>query len=423
MNGISPYIMTSQRHNRYNFQMYQASLKVPHFPLSSYSFQSLYLKQQNWSLETSATLTKLMNEASALRKEAEQFHSKQASSPVHTRTVTSSNQQAVTAVAQPKSEVASYKVEVTKLAKNQKNTGNQLASTAPSTLHGNQSFRVNVGGTEQTVSFFAFKEDSNHQTMSRMAQAINREDFGVTARVIENKEKGTSQLELYSNETGIKHSFSIYDIEGTSVQTSGAGQVSQTAEDAIYKVNDKTFTSDSNTVTIGEKKTISATLKQISNGELVSLSVQPNESLIVDKVASLLNRFNRFESIIDSYSFPFSTDFRQSLQRITNEARSQFENLGIEKQEDGSLELDEQKLTEKLDKQFQQVQSALSGPNGFVTKLSKLAERIGQTPVINMYQANLGSTYSQYNPYNNYLLPNMFLQQASSTGLYLNTTF
>lgn len=416
MIGISPYTLTSQRHNQYNFQMYQASLKSPVYPLSSYSFHSLYMKQQSWSLETSEALTKLMSEASSMRKEAEQFNAKQTKSPLHTRTATSSNQQAVLATAQPKADMMKYKVEVTKLAKNQKNTGNQLSSSASSDLQGNQSFRLNVGGKEHTVSFYSLKEDTNQQTMSRMAQAINRDDIGVTARVIEDKEKGTSRLELSSNQTGVKHSFSIYDVEGTSVQTTGAGQVSQSAEDAVYKVNDKTYTSDSNKVTAGDKKDVTLELKGVTS-ESVSLSIQPDRSQILDKVESLVNRFNRFESFLDSTSIPLSTDFRRSLQKISNEARAQFEMLGIEKMADGSLELDEQELAEKLDKQFQQVQSAISGSNGFATRLTKLAERVEQTPVINMYQ----SANNRYNPYNQYLLPNVFLQQASSTGLYLNT--
>ncbi|MGC5326716.1 flagellar filament capping protein FliD [Brevibacillus sp. SYSU BS000544] len=416
MIGITPYTLTSQRHNQYNFQMYQASLKNPIYPLSSYSFQSLYMKQQSWSLETSAVLTKLMNEASSIRKEAEQFNAKQTKSPLHIRTVTSSNQQAVIATAQPKADMTNYKVEVTKLAKIQKNTGNQLSSSASSNLQGNQAFRLNVGGKEHTVSFYSFKEDSNHQTMSRMAKAINRDDIGVTARVIEDKEKGTSRLELSSNQTGVKQSFSIYDVEGTSVQTTGAGQVSQSAEDAVYKVNDKPYTSDSNKVTIGDKKDVTLMLKEVTSAS-ITLSVQHDRSQILDKVESLVDRFNRFESLLDSTSLPLSTDFRRSLQKISNDARAQFETLGIETMADGSLELDEQKLAEKLDKQFQQVQSAISGSNGFATKLAKLAERVEQTPVINMYQ----SPNNRFNPYNQYLLPNVFLQQASSTGLYLNT--
>lgn len=412
MNAISPYLLTSQRFNQYNFQMYQASLKSPIYPISSYSFHSLFLKQQKWSLDTSAKLSRYIEQANALAKETQPFDSKQPNSLINNRLTKSSDSQAISALAQPKANPASYKLEVTQLANKQTNRGNALNSYDPSSFQtGINSFRLNVGGKEHTISFYASNQESNQVSLSRMASAINQSEIGVTARVIQNKEQNTSTLELSSNETGLSHAFSIFDVEGNSVQASGIGTVSQAAEDAQYKVDDKNYSSSSNTVAIGQAKDVSISLHQVTD-EPVTIEVTADASKLVSEVKSLVNQYNQFAAYVQHEQL--SQNVRKSWSSINQSLQSTLPELGIEKLADGRLYVDDQKLGSNLKDQFAKTQSALSGPNGLATLLSQEAQQIQQTPLIQAYQ-----TPSQ-NPYTEYLLPNLFMRQASATGLYLN---
>lgn len=418
MNAVSPYILTSQRFNQYNFQMYQATLRVPKFPISSYSFLPLYLKQQKWSLDTSATLSRLLDEANALDKKASQFDLKQKNSVINSRMADSSDSQTISVQAQPKAALNTYKIEVSKLAKGQKNTGFQLANDSASAVSsGKNTFRINVGGEEHTIFFYAYSNDTHKETLSRMAGAINQNGIGLRAQVVEDQIQHTSRLELTSDDTGLKTAFSIYDIDGNSVQATGIGNVSQTAEDANYTVNGKSFTSSSNTVTIGTDKDVVVTFHQLTN-EAVTVQVRADSNKIVEEVKSLVRQYNQFESYLNHEAGSLSNELRKNWRKLTQEVQPKWNDLGFQSRSDGSLYLDEAKLRENLDEQFDQVQSALSGPGGFATKVAQETERIHETPLVQAYQTTINN-----NPYHNYLLPNMFLKQAAATGLAFNQLF
>lgn len=415
MNAISPYLLTSQRFNHYNFQMYQASFRTPIYPISSHSFHSLYLKQQQWSLDTATKLSRYIDQANSLAKETQDFNAAQPNSLINTRLVKSSNSQAISALAQPKSSIASYTIEVSKLASKQINAGSALNSITPSAVQaGMNSFRLNVGGKEHTVSFYASSHDSNQETLSRMASAINQSVTGLTARVLHHKEQNTSTLELTSNETGLSHAFSIFDVEGNSVQASGIGTVSQAADDAQYKVNGKGYSSSFNTVAIGSAKDVIVSLHETTT-EPVSLEITADASRLVSEVKSLINQYNQFNTYIQQE--PLSKSVVQSWKSTTESIQSRLSDLGIDKLSDGRLTVDEKKLNQNFHDHFARTQSALSGPGGFVTLLSNETRRIQQTPLVQAYQL------PNQNPYANYLMPNLFMQQASATGLYFNQIF
>ncbi|MGD8189738.1 flagellar filament capping protein FliD [Brevibacillus ginsengisoli] len=415
MNAISPYLIPSQRFRSYNFQMYQASLRAPIIPISSHSFQSLYSKQQQWSQDTSAKLSQYIEQANQLAKETRSFDSEQPNSLINMRLANSSNKKELTGSAQPKASMASYSIEVAKLASKQQNTGSSLNSSAPSSVQtGKNSFRLNVGGQEHTISFEASNHDSNLETLTRMASAINQSESSLTARVIQNHEQNTSTLELSSNETGLPHAFSIFDVEGNSVQASGIGTVTQAAEDAQYKVNGKNYSSSSNTVTVGDAKDVTVFFHQVTSGP-VTLEVTANASKLVSQVKSLIHQYNQFNTYIQQE--PLSKSVIQSWNSSTQRISSRLNDIGVDQLADGRLYVDDQKLEQNLQDHFAQIQSALSGPDGVATLMSKETRRIQQTPLVGAYPL------PSLNPYTNYLLPNLFIQQASATGLYLNQAF
>jgi len=416
----APYLLTSQFVYRNQMQMYQASLRNPTVPLSAHAFHPLYVKQQQWSLQTASTLSVTLEAARLMEKAAKPFDSNSPGSAINSRKTAVSDKNALSATALSGAKLGTYRIGIQQLAATHTHKGNTLASQATTSVQGGiNKFGLTINGKEHDIQFFSFTSDTHDNSLTRMAEAINQKKLGVTARVERDQKNGTSQLVIASHETGEKQRFSLRDLEGNSVTVSGANQTTQQGEDALYTVDGKSFRSASNRVRLPEGVEVQLH-KQTSQS--VELNVSADANAITAHAEKLVAAYNRLESFLDNTHGKLSFNLKGSWEQLMRHSRAHLETIGITRSADGSLRLDQTRLRHMTETNFERVQQALSGPTGFATRVLHETERMQNIPM-GAYLPD-SKAYGRYvNPYTMYTLPSMFYRQAASTGILFNQIF
>ncbi len=163
----------------------------------------------------------------------------------------SRDQTLATATATRSKSITSYSLEVSNLATKQVSGEIDINSQEKSFTTGVNTFEITTAsGTEKSVSFTVYADDTNQTTLGSIADAINSSDSGVFADVISDSETGMSYLSVSSNKTGKDNDFSIIDINGNSAAITGIDKATQEAQDAKYIVNGTEYTSSENTISI-----------------------------------------------------------------------------------------------------------------------------------------------------------------------------
>jgi hypothetical protein len=110
------HVPYSQRVGRYHFQMVQAKLNTPVEPVFGYSLQPFYTRQDLWMTELSDSLSRLYRYSADLDKAAREFDPTRSSSAINQRSAISSRPEAAVAVASSKAELATYRLDIVRLA-------------------------------------------------------------------------------------------------------------------------------------------------------------------------------------------------------------------------------------------------------------------------------------------------------------------
>ncbi len=294
---------------------------------------------------------------------------------------TSSNTDVLTVSADSDSTPGNYSIEVTNLAQSQYLRSS--AFTSNDAVVGTGTITIQVG----SASAVDVEIDSEHNTLSGIASAINNADIDVTASVI-NDGNGNYYLTLASNETGTDNTitFTVNDDDGNNDDASGLSALytdpsahtlteTQAAEDAQLTINGISVERSSNTIDdLIEGVTIS--LKQESPGETVNVEVSRNLSSITSKIQDFVNKYN---TLVDTFgqlqSYDASTktagtllgdsttsQIRFRLQQMlylqvdgVDEDVNGLSKLGIEIDRNGKLSLDDATLTDALENHLSDV--------------------------------------------------------------------
>lgn len=186
----------------------------------------------------------------------------------------STNTAAITGTAQMNAAVKNYTVKVSALASSQANKGIELAAGSKSIINtGFNSLKIKSGTTERNVYFTINEKDTNKTALDKMATAINKSDAGIRATV-ETSSNSSIYLKLEAAKTGSRNSFSVTDQKGNATTTMSLGKIEAKAQDAVYSVDGRQYTSSGNTVSLDNGK-VQATLKKADNTE-VQLNVAPD---------------------------------------------------------------------------------------------------------------------------------------------------
>ena len=287
------------------------------------------------------------------------------------RAISSSDETVLKASAGSSALVGSYTVNVSSLAKAKVLQSTGYASTTD--IIGQGTLTITVGGTSKDITV-----DGTNNTLSGLKDAINDANAGVTASIVNT---GTSTAPSYKlivqgKNTGLENdvSLSFAVTDGGSDPFAGGGDVVQAAADAQFTVNGLSLTRSSNTVSDAIPGVTLSLLKE--GGASSTVNITSDTSAVMANVKSLVDAYNAVAKIVrDQFSLNSATGrqgalagdstVRTAISRLRNALTSvrggdgsirSLSDLGVRFQKDGSLSLDESKLTNALSQDPEAVQ-------------------------------------------------------------------
>lgn len=306
------------------------------------------------------------------------------------RTATSGNEEVLLSTVTGSASPAAYDIEVVQLATAQKLTSGAFAS-ADSTV-GTGTLIVSAGAAS-----FGVNIDSENNTLEGIRDAINSasDNSGVAATIV-NADSG-SYLVLSSEKTGVANTITVtqtggdgglaaleYDVAGG--QTSLSEIIA--AQDALVRIDGLDVQSGSNSIADAIQ---GVTLDLVSEqpGQTTTLRVENDETAARDAVTKFVDSYNELVATFDSAtSFSAETEqsgpllgdstarsirdaIRRELSNPSLEAAvfSTLSDVGVEQQFDGTLSIDDQKLTDALAQEFSRFGQLFAADDGFAVRL------------------------------------------------------
>ncbi len=382
---------------------------------------SMYAKKLSDSLQSdmSSFLSSLNTSAYELRSASKPLMESNKDNVFDSRKASSSSP-AVSASAFSGAAAGKYTLSVNRLAAAQKNRGDDMYSNVTTSMsEGTYTLRISAGEKEKDVSFEVKSGDSNKDTLNSMAEAVNRADIGITARVVSDDASRTSYLELSSDKTGTENSFSITDVSGDAAARTNISSISQTAADAVYKLNGEEHTSQSNTILLDDAK-LAVTFNAITQGE-VSVSVTENHEAVSEAVKSFALSFNQAISFSGSSGqYAVANRLNDELKSIASSKQGSLAGRGINVRGDGSLAVDERRLSRVLEDNPDKVRRVLGGYEGAASRVSKLTNRTLASTSLDSTGRNLyNSDFSSFYNYLKNASKNIFMRNQSM-GIFID---
>ncbi|HBF10004.1 MAG TPA: hypothetical protein DHW71_00430 [Gammaproteobacteria bacterium] len=308
---------------------------------------------------------------------------------------------AFTATATSLAETTSYSVEVNSLAQSQSLASGSFASVEE--VIGTGTLTIKYGTTsysDDEPPVYSFEQDtsesevnitidSNNNSVSKLKDYINSQDYGFSASIIND---GSGYRLVLSADSGASNSLqiSVADDDGTNTDTTGLSQLAfddttqnltqnVAAADANLSINGIAITSESNTVS-NAVNGLTLTLTDTTTSAK-TMTVSASTDQIKEQVESMIEAYNDFISYtgeMTAYSAAGGASLllgdsttRSIVNQLRNTMFSQVEgvssglqalsNIGIlSSQADGTLEFDEEKFDDMLSTRGDQFQTLFS---------------------------------------------------------------
>ncbi|MBO1272396.1 flagellar filament capping protein FliD [Shewanella sp. 4t3-1-2LB] len=305
-----------------------------------------------------------------------------------------SNNDYLTATASTDAVAGSYKVVVEQLAESQK-----LGSAAVSDVTAG----IGSGSVAFTVNGDSFNVDvAATDSLQDIVKKINssEDNVGITATIV-NSDSG-AQLVLTSNKTGTDNQIQVAtsaDSEAALTNTFTMTTL-QSAKDSIIYVDGLKVTSDSNTVDDAiTGVTLNLTDADVNKSSTLTISqdtATPKSAIkdFVDAYNSMMTTVSNLSSynadtekaavlLGDSTIRSIQSQFRTAISSMfdTGDGKTTaLTNLGISTTRDGTLEIDDDKLSAALEKNPSQVSAFFTTEDtGFAAKLQSIGDAYTQT--------------------------------------------
>lgn len=229
-------------------------------------------------------------------------------------------------------------------------------------------FKVTVGSTLTEIEI-----DSSNSTLEGLRDAINNSDAEVTASIMDDGDASTPyRLVITSGESGTANAISIDTSEmsgGTiPVFTDGAGgtpgQQAQNAEIIFNGVSVVSSTNEIEDIVTG----IDINLKRVDTGTDYTINIESNIESIMEEINTFTSTYNEIISYLNAKMDDTTVDrdaafgqIKRGMQRIiyssfeNGGAYSALSQIGFSTTSTGSLTLDETKLEDALESDFDDV--------------------------------------------------------------------
>lgn len=320
--------------------------------------------------------------------------SRNSSSPMINRQAESSDTDVLTILAgaaNNRSQQQNMSVEVIQLAQTQRNEGNALssntlASSAGFTV-GNNQMSVTVGERQFDFNISISATDTVQDVQQRIASAVNARNIGVTASVNANQGQGTSALVLQSSESGRNNddgpNFTVNSSQGNLANLLGAGNITQEAQNAEFRVNRGNLTgalqtSRSNDVSIGSG--MRARLNETGTSEV---ALGRDETGQINAFRHMVNSFN---GLVNSARESFggsNSRLERELGGLARSSATALRRVGINMGQDGRMTIDEDRMAaaaENGDLERFANRDRVGGNSGFMNRLGRIAGNVNRNP-------------------------------------------
>lgn len=330
--------------------------------------------------ETSA-LTTIQSNVTSLDNDMQALNN--LTGPLAATTVSSSNTSLVTATAASGSATGNNVVVINNLASTASFASTAVAS-ASTTLPAESFTITNNGGTAATIT-----TGSGVNTLADLQTAINNAGLGLTASII--NDASGSRIAITSNSSGTNGNFTV-----TSTGTGFGFSQAATGQNALLTVNGISISSASNTVT-GAAPGITLNLLGASPGTSVSLLVAPDTAAASNAINQFVTDYN---TVIGDLNAEFNntagagqgslaqdpairnlqTELLQAVNYTAAPAPGSattavpnLTSMGVSVNANGTLSVDNSKLTSVLQNNYSDVQNLFQGAslNGFSSSLDK----------------------------------------------------
>lgn len=304
-------------------------------------------------------------------------------------TATSADQTKFTASADGSAVASTYQIEVSSLAAAKQSVSSAFADSGTTTIGstGDQ-MTIQVGSSASN----SFTVTIGGKTLQGIRDAINNasNNTGVTASIL-NTNAGY-QLVLQSDQTGTANAFttSFTDSSGTAISDPLSLSTSQSAADAVIKVNGQTATRSTNTIS-DVIQGVTLNLKGTdASGVTTGLTVANDSSTVKANIQTFVDAYNTLKKSLDKLeSGALSGDNTVSLIRSqlldvlntpasgVSASYSYLAGIGVSIQKDGSMGIDTTQLDTALNTDPGGVAKLfLDNSQGFATRLAGVAQQM-----------------------------------------------
>ena len=271
------------------------------------------------------------------------------------KTAYSSDADIAEVVGQPDEEAEAVTLRVNRLATPQENKGKFIPEDDMGLAPGSYSFDVATQSSNYELQFTIGDNDTNKDVQARLARLVNNFKLGLNASVEEDG-AGNTALVIRSKSVGDRGEggghFTVSD-ENTSQRSGivdylGIRTPSDPGTDAAYSVNGKHFTSQSNDVKLEQGYELK--LKSAAPGTDVTIGYKPDLESMKDNIVSLAGSYNDFLRATAEYidRQPRTSLLVNDMKNSSATYTKMLQNMGVEQAEDGTLNVDSERLTESL---------------------------------------------------------------------------
>lgn len=256
----------------------------------------------------------------------------------------------------PASDSSNIDLTIESLAMPQVNKGVYLPMDEKTLVPASYSFDVTTASSSYELQLNISENDTNHSIQSRLSRLINNAAIGLSATVSQDQ-YGNSAIMLFGNSTGTgddsEPSFIISDDDTSQtrglVDYLGIKDITSNASWAKYTINGESKTAPENEITYDNKYAI--TLKKTTEpGQSVKIGVMTDFDSLKDNILGVAGSYNQFiktaAEFIDKQ--PRTSLLIDSMKRMNSSYAAAMDHLGIVRNEDGTLDVDDSKLSNAL---------------------------------------------------------------------------
>ncbi len=379
-----------------------------------------YLRDRVTSLEAekstlevkSAVFADLDSKLEALQDAAERLSQTGTSSIFRSKTVSSSDETILTAIASGSATEGSHTVFVTQLARAHSVVSNrydQDATTLSSSNSGTKTFSITVGDDTYDVSVTISSGDTNETVLTKIATAINDATDGAVVASCVLDTPTTCKLSITSGSTGTAGKMTFTDTDGLLgiLGVTNASQATDTVGGYIYAdlgnneldakltVDGINVVSSSNVVeNVIEGMTLTLLAEQETGDSPITLTTSIDVEGIKSEIEDFLSAYNdafnylvaktsvdgtTYERGILSGDYPYitlRTNMRQVMNAfVSSSSYSALSQIGISSTRSGSFSVsDSDTLEEAISQDPEALEELFAGTDGIATSLVSLLD-------------------------------------------------